>query len=157
MSISSDYSTVFENMLNYEKKLHLIYNMLAIKFLEHKDFWRDIASDENTHALMLESFISSYNKDKESFAKNRNFHFEEIEKNLSMANDFLDELQSGDISLEHAMKFALEAESSLVERDIFTCHDNDPDELKRIFKVLYGQSVEHYTKIQETYVRLIGK
>mgnify|MGYP000288717499 CR=1 FL=1 len=59
MSISSDYSTVFENMLNYEKKLHLIYNMLAIKFLELKDFWSDIASDENTHALMLESFISS--------------------------------------------------------------------------------------------------
>ena len=157
MSISSDYSTVFENMLNYEKKLHLIYNMLAMKFLELKDFWRDIASDENTHALMLESFISSYDEGKESFAQNRNFNFEEIEKNLSMANDFLDELQSDHISLEHALKFALEAESSMVERDIFTCHDNDPDELKRIFKVLYDQSSEHYAKIQEYYVGLIGK
>ena len=157
MVISNDYSKVLRNMLAYEQKLHFIYNMLSMKFPELKDFWRDIASDENTHVLMLESVVSSYDDDKGSFAKNRKFNIEEIKNNLSKANDFAEQLQSDNISLENAFKFALEAESSIVERDIFTCHENDPDELKRIFKVLHDQSSDHYAKIEDNYVRLFGE
>ena len=137
-------------MRNYEKLLCEIYSSFSKIFNEHKSFWQDISVDENTHALMADTFISLYDDGDMSFSE-RTFQYSIIEKDVAKLLSFQKEIEKREINIQEAVKFALSAENSIIERDLFKTKDSDPPEFKKLLTALYEDSKKHYLKISEFY------
>ncbi len=156
MRNSDDTMDVLIGMREYEKNLFEIYEILSDRFKEHQNLWHDIAVDENTHALMVDTIISLYKSNEISFS-DRNFDLTQIKKDLDKLNLFKDRINKHEISLSEAIKFVLLAERSLIERELFIYKDSDPPEFKKILKVLQEDTKEHYKKINELYKEISEK
>lgn len=156
MNKSDEIMDILTNMRDYEKKLFEIYEIFSNEFSDYQKLWHDIAIDENTHALMVETIISLY-KDKEISFSDRNFNLTQIKKDLNKLNLFKNKMDERKVSLSEAIEFVLLAERSLIERDLFMYKDSDPPEFKKILKVLQEDTKKHYKKINELYKELSGK
>ena len=147
---------VLIGMRQYEMKLFEIYGSFSNIFNEHKNFWHEISIEENTHAFMVETFISLYKNGDISFS-DRTFHNSQINNDINKLIFFQKDIEKRKIDIKKAVEFALSAESSIIERDLFKLKDNDPSEFKKILKVLHEDSKRHYFKIKEFHQNIMEK
>ncbi len=136
-----------------EKLLFEIYNDFSSRFREYHDFWQDISIDENTHALMVDTFISLY-KSKNILFDHRSFSLTMIEKDIDKIKLFKSKIIKTDISLSEALEFALKAENSIIEKDLYHYQDDDPPDFKKLLITLYEDSQKHRHKIKNLYNKI---
>jgi hypothetical protein len=137
-------------MRDYEKLLFEIYTKLSSIFKENYIFWHEIAVDENTHAFMVDTFISLYRDHYITF-QDRSFPALVIEDETQKLRTFSERIETEEISIKEALKFSMQAENSIIERDIFAYKDNDPAEFKKLLSALYDDTKRHYRKIKDFY------
>jgi len=135
-------------MRDYEKGLFEIYSSFSQRFNEHKDFWHTISIDENTHALMVDTFIALYKNGDISFY-DRDFNPLQIKEDVNKLNSFKQKMRESNISSSEAIKFALQTESSVTEEDLYRTKDSDPPEFKKFLTILYEDSKKHYDRIKK--------
>ena len=141
---------VLVSLRSYENLLSEVYNIFSSKFSEYHSFWRDISIDENTHAFMVDTFISLY-KSKNILFDNRSFPLERVNIFIDEIKKFKSKIIENDILLPEALEFAMKAENSFIEKKLFQHQDNDPPEFKKLLIALHDDSEEHYNKILNLY------
>ncbi len=134
-------------MRDFEKLLGQAYSAAAKMFPEHAEFWNRISVDENTHAFMVDTFISLY-KSKDIAFQNRPFVAENIERDIAAITEFLARAEKDKVSLSAAIDFALSAEGSIIERSVFKFDRNDQEDFKKFLVVLHEDSLKHYQRIK---------
>ena len=135
-------------MRDYEKGLFEIYGLFSQRFNEHKDFRHSISIDENTHALMVDTFIALYKNGDISFY-GRDFNLLQIKEDVNKLNSFKQKMKESNISSLEAIKFAMQAESSVIETDLYRTKNSDPHEIKKFLTILYEDSKKHYDRIKK--------
>ena len=143
-------------MRQYEMKLFEIYGSFSNIFNEHKNFWHEISIEENTHAFMVETFISLYQDGDISFS-DRTFHHSQIKDDINKLISYQNDIGKRKIDIKKAIEFALAAESCIIEKDLYKYKNNDPLEFKKILKVLHEDSKRHYFKIKEFHQNIMEK
>ena len=141
---------VLTGMRTCEKLLFEMYTIFSSKFTEYYKFWHDISIDENTHAFMVDTFISLY-KSEDILFENRKFTLTEVNKDIEKIESFKKIIAENNISLLEALQFAVQIESSIIEKDLYQYQDTDPPEFKQLLITLNDDSKKHYHKIKYLY------
>ncbi len=150
MNNSDKILEVLVALRSYENLLSEVYNVFSLKFSQYRSFWRDISIEENTHAFMVDTFISLYKSKNISF-ENRSFPLEKINSYIDEIKTFQSKLIGNNIIHSEALEFAIKTENSFIEKKLFQYQDNDPPEFKKLLLALNDDTEEHYNKILDLY------
>jgi hypothetical protein len=138
---------ILGDMRDNKQLLYTLYARFASIFPEHHDFWQEISVEKNTHALMLDAFISLY-KSQHMALTERSFAITEIQEERERIKNFVKRLDEGaEITLAFALEFALQTENAMIEKEVFKYHDPDPEDFKKMAQILIADSKRYYRKI----------
>jgi hypothetical protein len=138
---------ILGDMRDNKQLLYLLYARFASMFPEHHDFWQEISVEKNTHALMLDAFISLY-KNQHMALTERSFAITEIQEERERIENFVKRLDEGaEITLAFALEFALQTENAMIEKEVFKYYDPDPEDFKKMAQILVADSKRYYRKI----------
>ena len=142
---------ILGDMRDNEELLYAVYGKFAAIFPEQHDFWHEISIEENSHALMVDTFISLY-KDKYMLFQDRPLAREDVQEEIGNIKRFLKRLNEGSkISLSSALEFALKTENATVEKEIFKYDESYPEDFKKMARILTPDSKRHVRKIESLY------
>jgi rubrerythrin len=139
---------IANHLEKFEKLLSEIYKIFSIKFTDLSSFWNDLSIEENTHALMVATLKSMIN-DGSQYFNNRDYKLPDILKIIDKLKSYISDINEKNITVESAIKFAIFAEGSSLEKDIFKISEDDSEEIKRILNILHEDTKRHYNKIEK--------
>ena len=144
--LNSDQEKLLELMIKQEERLSELYQIYSDKFPERKDFWQELANEEQLHAKWITSLLSS--------AKKGVIHFDEGKINIHTLNTFvkgiertIDKTRETDPSELSAITSALDMESSLFEKNVFGHFEAVSEKAIKILSLLQQKTSQHHEKI----------
>ena len=149
----SDYQKkIIELMGEQELLLAKLYNIFADQFLDHKDFWQDLAKDELQHAEWVKKFYQAEKEDLVAFSEGKvnvysmNAFIENLEKTIQRA-------ENGEINLKMAISYTLDFERSLIEKNTFSRFEIIDEKLAGIMTKLESETRRHLKKAEDMMAR----
>jgi len=147
--VLSDYQKkIIELMDKQELLLAKLYNIFADQFLDHKDFWQDLAKDELQHAEWVKKFYQAEKEDLVAFSEGKvnvysmNTFIENLEKIIRRA-------ENGEINLKMAISYTLDFERSLIEKNTFSRFEIIDKKLAGIMTKLESETRRHLKKAED--------
>jgi rubrerythrin len=140
-------------MGEYEGLLSTLYRSFSRLFPGEEEFWKSLALEENTHALMVDTIIDMVYHNETAF-EGRSFSWWAIRRSLGDLKRKLTRVQKNGTTLEDAVASALRFENNIIERKIFEMKESDSPEFKKMLTLLIEESRVHYEKIISRYREL---
>ncbi len=134
-------------MKQYELAIGELYRVYAQKFPENRDFWEQLAAQEQTHAYWLELLALNVNNGKVFFDEKR-FNLEPIKVSIEYVNQAVSQALSG-IDTLGSLVTANDIEQGLLEKRYFEIFEGDSAQFKQTMADLEAQTQEHAQKIKE--------
>ena len=125
-----------------------LYKVFAEKFPEERDFWLDIARDEQEHASIISMLGASIAEGGADFDENR-FTAEEIKSSLESVKNSLAEAKSGDISMKDALAMSLELEEQILEHSYFEVFIPRTEGIRDFIAGVISATKRHRDKIKQ--------
>lgn len=142
-------NALLNGCIKVEKSAASIYKKLMKKFLDKKDFWKELCDDEINHLSFLNDvkslgLIDVMQKIKSSPSLSI------INETVKMADDLNAKIIADSISLKKALSMALKLEESIVETytneiiaNLISCEDESS------YKKLVADEKKHINKIKK--------
>jgi len=145
--MSADEKKVIDLMAGIESIVGRLYRLYAGRFPERRDFWNDLAREEENHAQLIES-LRKYCK-KGEITLNEEKCDENIVKTVSgYIKERYRTAKRSSCSLIHALGTALEIEKNIIEKDFCSFFLGDSEEFKKICYVVSRETSQHKEKIR---------
>jgi hypothetical protein len=135
-----------ELLILNEQLVGSLYSIYAEKFPEEKDFWLKIASEESTHAELLEK-VEIAMQEAPSLFKAGRFNIPDIELSISFVKDLIK--KSENFTLLNALFMARDIENSIIEKYFFKVIADDSYFIQSTFARIEQETKKHRDKIQE--------
>jgi len=130
-----------------EQGMSTFYRECAERFPAHGATWRQLATEEETHALMVE-VIRSLVEDGGIDLGHRP-SWDSVANLARHVHDQLDAMKARAPSMEYAVVFADSVEHLFAESEAFRVHGGDPPELVNLLNHLTSDSIRHARSIRE--------
>jgi len=136
-----------EMLATNEEAVANLYRAYAIRFINHKDFWNNIAEEEIGHASLIRRCSDEIARglmrlDEKRFTeKTLNVYSDYIERELAIAHE-------PRLSLMHALSTALYIEQSLIESRFLEAFEGGSEELKKLISHHGINEKEHLKKVR---------
>jgi len=143
---------IIELLFNQEILLAKLYKIFAVQFSDHKDFWQDLARDEERHAAWVKRLYKKKKKDLTAFSEGKvktytmNTFIENLEKIIQRA-------ENGEINLKMAISYTLDLERSLIEKNVFSHFEIIDKKLAGIMTKLESETRRHLKKAEDMMAR----
>jgi len=135
-------------MAEFERTVGELYRKFAEKFDEQREFWMNLALQEEGHAKiltdlpsMMESGTISYNADR--------FDLSIIEATLDQVRASLARVGKSKMSLRDALYEALHVEQKILEKAFYAVFNTHSDEAKRLLNKIVSETNKHSKSVQE--------
>ena len=132
-------------MIQYEKMMGELYRIYAQAYPEYKDFWEEIACEEDEHASWLAMFL---NRDDAYFSKER-FGIIPVEYCIKEVQEKIQEAKENPPKIILALGNSMNIENGMIENKFFEVYEGDSEEFKRILANLKIATKEHLKKVVE--------
>ncbi|NQT07041.1 MAG: hypothetical protein HQ575_05825 [Candidatus Omnitrophica bacterium] len=147
MRNQDDQIKVVEAMAKREEMIGQIYTIFAKKFPEHKNFWTQIAKEEDEHARLLRTITINIMEGSLSLTEER-FEKERLAYSMDYIQDRLASAENVEGNMTDALKIALDIEDSLVEKGFLKIFKGDAPRLKEILNSLILATEVHRERIR---------
>lgn len=142
MVLSPAQSQMFDQLVLQEEKISELYHIFSNQFPEHASFWKELSIAELRHANLLKKLKEATQKDQTIF--------DEGSITLITLNAYLDRLdevvqkaKKGKFNLQTALSCAVDYESSLVEKRVFSFFDTPNEKFKEVLEALQSETEDH--------------
>lgn len=135
-------SDVLESLTRHELAVKRLYEVFAVRFADRKDFWNQIAAEEQEHADLLESlrdesvisqWLSTESRLKANAVKLATAY---VETQTAAA-------EAGQLSAVQALSIGRDIEGALLEKGFYRVGDFIPKEIRPFFARLNADSARH--------------
>jgi hypothetical protein len=130
-----------------EKILEKLYLVYAQKFPLFSNFWIEIAKEEDSHALWINTIFEKMKAGTVEFSQNR-FPAEAIGKNIEYLKDKIEKLKTSEVTISDALEFSVHIEKGLLEHKFFEIFEEDSLELQMILDALRLGTEDHLRRIE---------
>lgn len=131
-----------------EVMLAELYDTFARTFPKQADFWTGLAKEEQRHAQLIAKLREASQKGVVLFdeGKMKTYTLQAFIENL---DKILTRAKRGEINLASAFAFAVDFESSLIEKNVFANFNAITDKAQGVLKVLQAETVNHMDRIKK--------
>ena len=135
---------------DYEADIGRLYEAYAAAFPELAEFWQTLARDEKKHAAFLSSMLSLADKGKVFFGFGK-YDKEAIQASQTAVSNEWAAVQAGPVTLRHALRFAFEIETLLLDGQFYASITSDAGEYELIAKHLLKDEQLHLALVKRVF------
>jgi rubrerythrin len=140
-------------LVEVEQATALLYRRFSECYPDHKQFWIDLAYEEDAHAIWVRNLVEKMQHNRLSFRDDR-FAPETFRTFLGYLQGRIKETEENCPSLHAALAIAIDIEEAFVERGFLSIFDSDDTQVRTTLQRLSTESAAHLQRIQ-TYLRLL--
>ena len=135
-------------LIRHELAIKQLYERFIEMFPEHKDFWGDMAKEEQKHAECLQG-LSSNAPVQMWFRNESRFKQLAINRSMEYVEQQIERARKRKISMLEALSIAHDLEEALIEKQFISLHISGPEEIKNAMKCLVADTQRHRRMILE--------
>lgn len=141
-------------MIRQEKLLAETYRFFAEKLPEEREFWGDMANEEEKHASWLKQLYEAAQKKTVIFkeGKVKTYTMETLVKGTEQK---LNQARAQGVNAKQALAIAIDLERSLIEKDVFSRFEGMTEKARGVMKFLVAETKSHFDMVQKRYRNLI--
>lgn len=153
--LDTNQEIIIGQLIRQEVLLSELYKIYSAKFPSHADLWLEMSGDEQDHAKWIKGFLGSIRKNLMTFNEGKltNGFLETYIQGIETA---IHRARNDDFSLKSAFTYAIDFETSLVEKDIFSCFSSRSGRASELLKLIQRMTVIHMNKLINEKERLNG-
>jgi len=143
---------IIDLLCKQELLLASLYEIFADHFPDHKDFWQELAKDEQKHAEWIKKLYQAEEEDLVAFSEGKiktytmNIFIENLEKTIRRA-------ENRELNLKMAIAYTLDFERSLIEKNVFLHFKIIDEKLQEIMTKLESETRRHVKKAEDMMAR----
>ncbi len=139
---------ILQQLIQQENMLSELYEIFAVQFSSHEKFWKKLSLEEKRHSKLLEKLYTAATTEKISFDEGK---IKAITLNafLSRLGDIIKKAKNHEYTLSAALTCAVDYETSLIEKNIFTHFDSLNKKVKDTLKILQSETLNHVDQVRK--------
>lgn len=156
MSLKPFQEKILKKLINQEAMLSDLYAVFSEQFPQHKEFWGKLSKEEEGHAQLIEKLYEA--------AKAGKIYFDEgkiktytLDAFITRLEGILGKAKRGDFNYTSAFSYAVDYESSLIEKNVFTHFDSMSNKVKGTLNILQTETIKHVERIKNAGKAVIAK
>lgn len=147
MVLSTAQNQIFDLLVHQEELISELYDIFSKQFPEHASFWKELSLAEIRHANLLKKIKESTATERIIFDEGK-ITITTLEAYLVRLNDVVSKAKKGEFTIQTALSCAVDYESSLVERKVFSLFDSPGNQAKEVLKSLELETEQHVEYIK---------
>ena len=147
MVLNPTQNHILDKLILQEELIAELYDIFSSQFPQHASFWKELSLAEVRHAKLLRKLKDATQKEQVSFDEG-NVTLITLNAYLDRLDEVLQKANKGEFSLQTALSCAVDYESSLVERKIFSFFDSAHGKFKETLGILLSETEEHVEYIK---------
>jgi ABC-type transport system involved in Fe-S cluster assembly fused permease/ATPase subunit len=148
LDLSPSQEKILDQLITQERMLSELYRHFSKQFSEHEKFWHKLSLEEERHAKLVQKLFDA--------AKNGKIFFDErkitifaLDAFISRLDGILQKAKNNGFTISTALICAVDYETSLIEKNIFSHFDSQSEKVKRTLKMLHAQTMNHVELIKQ--------
>lgn len=137
-----------QKFLEIETGLSELYETFARSFMKHVDFWEKLSQEEAQHAYMVQTLIDEAKKGRLIFDDPR-IHIRILSNMVEDIQEARRRAREGEFDSDKAFRFALNFESTIVEKKAFDNFTGTEEKVVDVLGKLKTYSMRHRERIEE--------
>jgi len=138
---------IIQQMVTQEKLLSRLYALFAQQFPEYAEFWGKLSKEEETHSKLIEKLWEAEKKGLVFFDEGR-VKTNTLNLLIGRLEEVVEKAERRGFDLPAAFAYAVDYESALIEKNVFTHFDSLNDKIKGSLKRLQSETLKHVERIR---------
>ncbi len=147
MSLKPFQEKILEQLITQEKTLSKLYALFSEQFLQHKDFFTKMSMEEDRHAKLIEKLLEAAEKGIIFFDEGKIKTYT-LTAFLSRLEELVEKAERGEFTPVTAFACAVDYESSLIEKKVFSHFDSLNEKSKGTLKILQSETLNHIERFR---------
>ena len=147
MGIEPYQAKIIQQMVTQEKLLSKMYALFAQQFPEYAEFWGKLSKEEEAHSKLIEKLWEAEKKGLVFFDEGR-VKTDTLNLIIGRLEELVQKAEKRFFDLPSAFAIAVDYESGLIEKKIFTHFDSLNDKIKGRLKILQDETLKHVERIR---------
>jgi len=147
MSLDPVQEKILKQLINQEDLLSRLYALFSMQFPQHKEFWGKLSKEEERHAKLIEKLFEATKTGLIFFNEGKTKTYT-LTAFITRLEGILEKAERGEFNLSAAFTYAVDYESSLIEKDVFFRFDSLSDKAKGTLKILQAETIKHVERIK---------
>jgi len=149
MVLSLDQKLIVDQLIHQEEMISELYEIFANQFVHHASFWKELSLAEVRHAKLLRNLKKAVDEEKILFDQGT-VTLKTLDTFLSRLDGLLLKAKKEEFTLQTALSCAVDYETSLVEKNVFSLFDSPHKKFKEILQILQSETEKHVDRIKNT-------
>lgn len=155
MGLDPAQNKIVELLILQEQKISELYALFARQFPQQEAFWENLSIEEKKHAQWLEKLFEAAKSEKIIFNQKK-ITIHTLSAFIKRLDDILSKAKRGEFTLTSALHCAVDYESSLIEKNIFSHFDSPHEKIDEILKKIQSETENHVESIKKVQIYVKG-
>lgn len=147
MSLKPYQEKIIQQMVTQENLLSRLYALFAQQFPEYAEFWGKLSKEEETHSKLIEKLWEAEQKGLVFFDEGRVKTYT-LNLLIGRLEEVVEKAEKRGFDLPAAFACAVDYESALIEKKVFTYFDSLNNKIKSSLKRLQNETLKHVERIR---------
>ena len=156
MSLKPFQEKILEQLIEQEDLLSKLYTIFSEQFPEHKEFWGKLSQEENRHAKLITRLYQASQKGTIVFDEGK-IRTYTLTAFITRLKGIIEKAERGEFTDASAFSYAVDYESSLIEKNVFSHFDSLSTKIKGTLDILRSETINHVKRIKDAKNALLVK
>ena len=147
MSLKPYQEKIIQQMITQENLLSMMYALFAQQFPEYAEFWGKLSKEEAAHSKLIEKLWEAEKKGRVLFDEGRVKTYT-LNLIIGRLKEIVGKAEKRGFDLPAAFACAVDYESALIEKGVFTHFDSLNRKVKGSLKRLQDETLKHIERIR---------
>lgn len=147
MSLETYQEKILDQLIEQEKLLSRLYALFAEQFPEQGEFWTNLSREEERHARLIEKLREAVRKGLVFFDEGKMKTYT-LTAFIGQLVKIVEKAERGEFTLPSAFAHAVDYESALIEKNVFTRFDSVHEKVKGTLNILQSETLKHVDRIK---------
>ncbi len=148
MSLKPFQENIILQLINQEKTLARLYALFSEQFPDYQEFWIKLSREEERHARLIQKLFDAAKRGKIFFDEGKMKTYT-LDAFTARLKSIFEKAEKGEFTVVSAFVCAVDYETSLIEKNIFTHFDSLSDKVKTTLKILQSETLNHVERVRE--------
>lgn len=138
---------ILNRLIHQEILLSRLYALFSGQFPQYSELWGKLSQEEERHAKLLKKLLAATQKGMICFDEGKT-KINALTAFITRLEGILEKAARGEFDLSSAFAYAVDYESSLIEKNVFSRFDPLNDKAKLALMTLQSETINHVERIR---------
>ena len=148
MSLEPYQEKIIKQLITQEVLLARLYAFFSRQFPPYKELWGKLSKEEERHAKLIQKLLEATKAGLIFFDEGKIKTYT-LTAFITRLEGILEKAERGEFNSSSAFACAVDYESSLIEKNVFSHFDSLSDKAKGTLKILQSETIKHVERIKQ--------